>query len=46
MYEHLGATDAERKANLSTFKAWVGSWNVKRWNDITKEELNAIKAKY
>lgn len=46
MYEHLGASDAERKANLAIFKAWVGSWNVKRWNDITKEELNAIKAKY
>lgn len=46
MYEHLGASDPERKANLAIFKAWVGSWNVKRWNDITKEELNAIKAKY
>jgi len=46
MYEHLGATDAERKANLAIFKAWVGSWNVKRWSDITKEELSAIKAKY
>ena len=46
MYEHLGATDAERKANLALFKAWAGSWNVKRWKDISKEELNAIKAKY
>ncbi len=46
MYEHLGSSDAERKANLGIFKAWVGSWNVKRWSDITKEELNAIKAKY
>lgn len=45
MYEYLGANDAERKAHLAIFKAWVGSWNVKRWNDITKEELNAIKAK-
>lgn len=46
MYEHLGATDAERKANLALFKSWIGSWNVKRWKDISKDELNAIKAKY
>lgn len=46
MYEHLGATEVERKANLAIFKAWVGSWNVKRWSDITKDELSAIKAKY
>jgi mono/diheme cytochrome c family protein len=46
MYEYLGATDAERKANLATFKAWVGNWSVKRWKDITKEELDAIQAKY
>jgi len=46
MFEYLGATDTERQANLAIFKAWVGTWNVKRWSDITKEELNAIKAKY
>lgn len=46
MYEHLGANDAERKANLAIFKGWVGNWNVKRWSEITKEELNSIKAKY
>lgn len=46
MYEHLGANDAERKANLSIFKSWVGNWNVKRWSDISKDELSAIKAKY
>jgi len=46
MYEYLGSTDAERKANLATFKTWVGTWNVKRWKDITKEELDAIQAKY
>lgn len=46
MYEHLGASDAERKANLAIFKAWVGSWNVKRWSDISKEELNSVKVKY
>ena len=46
MYEHLGANDAERKANLEVFKSWVGSWNLKRWADVTKEDLNAIKAKF
>lgn len=46
MYEHLGATEAERKTNLNVFKNWVGGWNVKRWSDISKDELSAIKAKY
>jgi hypothetical protein len=46
MYEYLGANDAERKANLAIFKSWVGNWNVKRWKDISKDELNALKAKY
>lgn len=46
MYQHLGANDAERKANLALFKEWVGSWNLKRWNEISKEELNAIKVAY
>lgn len=46
MYQHLGASEAERQANLAIFKAWVGNWNVKRWSDISKDELNAITAKY
>ena len=46
MYAHLGATEAERKTNLNIFKSWVGSWNVKRWSDISKDELSAIKARY
>ena len=46
MYQHLGADEQERQANLTTFKNWVGSWNLKRWADISKEELNGIKAKY
>jgi len=46
MYENLGDTPAERKANLETFKAWVGNWNLKRWKDVTKEELNSLKIKY
>ena len=46
MYQYLGSTDAERQANLAIFKGWVGNWNQKRWKDISKEELNSIKAKY
>jgi hypothetical protein len=46
MYEHLGATEVERRANLEIFKAWVGTWNLKRGKDVTKEELNALKIKY
>ena len=44
MYAYLGSTDAERAANLETFKKWVGSWNLKRKKDLSKEELDAIKA--
>jgi hypothetical protein len=46
MYEHLGINEVERKANLEIFRNWVGNWNMKRWKDITKDELDAIKAKY
>ena len=46
MYQYLGANEAERQANLATFKAWVGNWNLKRWKDVTKEELNALKVAY
>lgn len=46
MYQYLGANDTERQANLALFKEWVGNWTLKRWNEITKEELNGIKVKY
>lgn len=46
MYEHLGATEVERQTNLNLFKSWVGNWNPKRWKDVTKEELSALKVKY
>jgi hypothetical protein len=46
MYQYLGASDAERKANLAVFKEWVGNWTLKRWNEITKEELNGITVRY
>ena len=44
MYTNLGSADAERNANLETFKKWVGSWSLKRTKEISQEELDAIKA--
>jgi hypothetical protein len=44
MYTYLGSADAERIANLGIFKKWVGSWTLKRKKELTKEELEAIKA--
>jgi hypothetical protein len=44
MHAYLGSTDAERSANLETFKKWVGSWSLKRRKELGKEELEAIKA--
>jgi len=46
MYEYLGADEKERQANLQLFKNWVGAWNLKRWADLTKEDLNGIKVAY
>lgn len=48
MYERLGNSDEERQKNLALIKAWVGedAWILKRKDDITKEELLKIKAKY
>lgn len=46
MYQHLGSTEEERQKNLALFKRWVGGWSLKRWNEISKDELSAIKAKY
>lgn len=44
MYTRLGKTDAERAANLEIFKKWVGNWTLKRRKELSKEELEAIKA--
>ncbi len=44
MYTYLGSTDAERSANLETFKKWVGSWTLKKKKELSKKELEAIKA--
>lgn len=46
MYAYLGGNEAERQANLTMFKNWVGAWNLKRWADLSKEELGAAKVKY
>lgn len=46
MYQHLGSDEQERQANLSLFKKWAGSWNLKRWADVSKEDMNGVAAKY
>ena len=46
MYEHLGNSEGERRRNLALFKSWVGNWTLKRWADITKEEMDGIKVPY
>lgn len=42
MYQYLGSTEDERQNNLSVFKKWVGSWNLKKRAELTEEELNKI----
>ncbi len=46
MYEYFGATDEERQKNLNTFKEWVGNWNLKKWPDVTKEDMDKLKLAY
>ncbi len=46
MYQYLGGTEEERQQNLKLFKEWIGNWTLKRWNEITKEEMDGIKVKY
>jgi len=46
MYQYLGATEEERQKNLKLFKEWAGNWTLKRWDEISKEELKGIKVKY
>src|SRR3989339_120849 len=45
MYQYLGSTDEEKQQNLKLFKDWVGNWTLKKWKDVTKEELDGIKVK-
>ena len=46
MYQHLGQDDGERQKNLKLFKAWVGNWTLKRFPDLTKDDLAGIEVKY
>ncbi len=46
MYAKLGDTDEERQQNLRLFKAWVGNWNLGRWKDVTKADLDGIRVPY
>jgi hypothetical protein len=46
MYEYLGDNNEERQKNLKLFKSWVGNWTLKRWPEITKEEMDGITVKY
>jgi len=44
MYIDLGNDESERQKNLMIFKDWVGSWNLKRKNELTEEELRKVTA--
>ena len=46
MYEYLGADEKERQMNLGLFKAWVGNWTLKRFPELTKDDLAGIKVRY
>ena len=46
MYQYLGGTEEERQQNLKLFKEWIGNWTLKRWKEISKEEMDGIKVKY
>lgn len=44
MYKQLGANETQRAANLSLFKRWIGSWNLKRAKDLGDEERKSVLA--
>lgn len=46
MYRNLGETEEERQKNLKLFKEWIGTWVLKRWPEVTKEELQGIRVRY
>lgn len=46
MYQYLGDSEEERQKNLNVFKEWVGHWTLKRWKEITKDDLDRIRVKY
>lgn len=46
MYANLGGTEEERQKNLGLFKAWVGNWNLRRWKDVAKSDLDGVLVPY
>lgn len=46
MYENLGDTKTERQANLKIIKAWIGNWTLKKWEEISKEDIDKMKLGY
>jgi hypothetical protein len=46
MYQYLGSSEEERQKNLVLFKEWIGNWNLKKWPDITREDMDGLKLRY
>ena len=46
MYQYLGSSEEERQENLALFKSWTGHWTLKRWPEMTKDELDRLKLAY
>jgi hypothetical protein len=46
MYNKLGSLEKERQKKLMIFKQWVGSWTLKEWAEINKDEINKMKLNY
>ncbi|HEV2432018.1 MAG TPA: cytochrome C, partial [Burkholderiales bacterium] len=44
MYNYLGNNPKERTERLENVKQWVGSWSLKRRNELSEGELAAITA--
>ena len=44
MYNYLGNNPKERTERLEKVKQWVGSWSLKRRNELSQAELAAITA--
>jgi mono/diheme cytochrome c family protein len=44
MYNYLGKDAHERAERLEKVKQWVGSWSLKRRNELSDGELKAISA--
>jgi mono/diheme cytochrome c family protein len=44
MYNYLGKDAHDRAERLEKIKKWVGSWSLKRRNELSPAELSAITA--